>query len=214
MGDEYRMIQIVEAPAFCFRVAEKGEESGNLIVTKVPRMEVWACDPYRSDSCFSWSFADKKIRPHLVPKKCVAPRMETEFHDEAVLGSSVGVHPCHVSRTWRWRNKTDRLHKMKNSTWMGMMQTNNTRVNCVAVHGLYNGAKVELAPCTLERAVEVQWLKPDDLAAELDAMHATDASVTHYKEESRELGKIVNQELRKEFGPNGVPDEAKHWDQA
>ena len=64
----------------------------------------------------------------------------------------------------------------------------------------------------IRKAVEVQWSKPDDVAAELDVMHATDASVTHYKEESRGLGKVVMQELRKEFGSNGVPDEAKHWD--
>merc|ERR1719401_406012 len=114
--------------------------------------------------------------------------MKTESHAEAVLGSGLGIHPCNVSRGWRWlRKKT--FKKPSEKDWRGMIQTNNTKTKCVAVHGLYNGAKLELAPCTSDRAVELQWLRPDDLAAELDAMHADDASVTHYKEESREFGK-------------------------
>ena len=36
-------------------------------------------------------------------------------------------------------------------------------------------------------------------------MNADDASVTHYHEESRELGRSINEDIRKEFGPEEVP---------
>lgn len=207
------MIQFKDAPAFCLRVAERGEESGNLSMVIVHRVEVWACDPKRTFSCFDWSEDDKKIRPFIFPTKCVAPRMQTGHHKEAVNGSSLGVHPCSVSRSWRWRKRgEDGTHVASNSSAGGMIQTYHDSMDCASVRGLYNGAKVELAPCHLSMAVELQWLDPSVLAAELDDMNANDASKSHYHEESRELGRSINRDLRKEG--EDVPEENLHWDTA
>lgn len=217
-GGNYRMVQIKDAPAYCLKVADKGEESGDLSVVKVRRIEVWACDPHSVEFCFHWNEDDSKIYPYVQPTKCVSPRVESAGKSGGTHGSGVGVHPCNVSRSWKWwktKNGTD-IDSESEAASGGMIQTDNPerQNDCAAVHGLYGGAKVELAPCNLTRSVELQFLSADALADELDAAHASDASKTEYENQSATLGKAVNQELRDEFGPDGVPEEAQHWDEA